>query len=862
MKKIYALLVGIDDYPSPISRLNGCVKDVNKVAQYLKTYHGPVGVQAETPPVLMTLDGLPIQTWGSLQICQLLNEAATYQQIVKAFRSFLCVAEAEDMVWFHFSGHGSEEWTAEQFLPLEPNGKDQTLVCYQADPEEDRLHLADKEIAVLLHEVASQDKEGKPKECPPHILVSLDCCHSGSGTRDLAENMGYRTRNFIADRGIGGGVIGFRPAKVRRNLDTYLDGVYLKMLEKEKELQVPLARHLLISACSSIEKAGDLPTGGVFTNSLVNALDATAGQLNYADLYLRTKANSNQARKAQNPQFESIGNFNPYTRFLDGTPMGRADRYVITFEEGRWVVKCGAIHGLPTKPVQAIKLLIRNLPPEEMVIGETSIKAVGALKSEIQVSTNLNLDTKRQYYGLLYHFPAEPVFVYLHGSDEEALQDLKDAWEETLNIRWLAPSNGADQPAMEVKASDRQYIMYDVQRNLQLFAIPQVQEAEKTAAVIFRNIVKIVKWNRMILLDHQKSRLKPKLKFILETRDKKGQVYPLNGPEIKLYLSLDKYFHRPNDGVIGLPINPKIRIIAQGRPLYCYLLHLREDYSINAYEGPVSFHPSDFEGQSEVLLPLWKKNMGLWLLENDWESTSYFKILITTQPIEHEQFLQSKLGSFRAMRRRWSQLAKADDDWCSFTMKVNLIQTLAQIQSDQVVSIADGQVRILPHSGIQAKLSWIEAPWDPQSADPVARFRLFTSPDLELIHFDKKTGTASGQVLVFTELNLAENEDFDQHPLSIELNTPCEEAETIVPLCFDGQDFRIAGHAQPQGDKTLVKVTFFPKALGKAEKLANGLVPNPFDPTDHQHPSLYEGYPIAFFKVKRTFLAQGVLPWN
>lgn len=35
-RNLYALLVGINEYPEPISRLSGCVNDINTVEEYLK----------------------------------------------------------------------------------------------------------------------------------------------------------------------------------------------------------------------------------------------------------------------------------------------------------------------------------------------------------------------------------------------------------------------------------------------------------------------------------------------------------------------------------------------------------------------------------------------------------------------------------------------------------------------------------------------------------------------------------------------------------------------------------------------------------------------------------------------------------
>nr|WP_157453000.1 caspase family protein [Coleofasciculus chthonoplastes] len=41
---IYALLVGIDNYPYPISPLQGCVNDITVVAEYLRRNYGKCNV--------------------------------------------------------------------------------------------------------------------------------------------------------------------------------------------------------------------------------------------------------------------------------------------------------------------------------------------------------------------------------------------------------------------------------------------------------------------------------------------------------------------------------------------------------------------------------------------------------------------------------------------------------------------------------------------------------------------------------------------------------------------------------------------------------------------------------------------------
>ncbi|MDX1408475.1 MAG: caspase family protein, partial [Saprospiraceae bacterium] len=319
MKNLYVLLVGINDYQPPLQPLRGCIKDINRLHKFIDQHCDDFEVHP------MRLE----------------NANATYRNIIDGFQKHLCKAGPDDVAWFHFSGHGSEEYCAEELRAIEPNGKDQTLICYDSRSG-GAEHLADKELAVLLNQVATRDDQGNPKKNPPHIVVSLDCCHSGSGTRSASDDAEVRTRNASSSGKI-------------RSLDSYIDGFYAK---QGGTFQVPPSPHVVLSACESIQLAGDLSKGGAFTTGLVDALNRTKGDINYADLFMQARSSVRKIRKNQTPQFDTIGNFDPYVRFLAGTRKGTPDLYEVVKENDKWYVKCGAIHGLPTAPASPIELEI------------------------------------------------------------------------------------------------------------------------------------------------------------------------------------------------------------------------------------------------------------------------------------------------------------------------------------------------------------------------------------------------------------------------------------------------------------------------------------------------------------------------
>lgn len=160
--ELYALLVGIDRYDprSRVPNLRGCVNDVTAMADLLqRTFAVPAA-----------------------NIRQLTNEAATHQAIKLAFRHFLIKkakawaqagrTDPPPAFLFHYSGHGSQ---ARDETGTEPDGMDETLVAHDS-----RLpgiyDLKDWELGQFIAEL---------NEYSDNVTIILDCCHSGSGTRNV-----------------------------------------------------------------------------------------------------------------------------------------------------------------------------------------------------------------------------------------------------------------------------------------------------------------------------------------------------------------------------------------------------------------------------------------------------------------------------------------------------------------------------------------------------------------------------------------------------------------------------------------------------------------------------------------------------
>ena len=298
---IYALVIGINDYPPPVDKLAGAESDAKKISDFISENY------KEYSPKIKIL----------------LNKDATYQSVLSGFREHLNKAGQNDIIWFHYSGHGSRQPAAPELEKFNSGKKDETLVLYDSRPN--GKDLADKELAVLIHEVS---KNGA------HTVISLDCCHSGSGTRSVDTDAGvgkFRTR-LSDDR------------TDARSLDSYLEGYFVK-----NGLEVPKSDHVLLAACNRFQTSKETWSGsGLFTENLLKTLTEIGKEISYADLFVKLRQGVVGFKWDQDPQIEPSGNFNINTRFLDGTPMPLHKKYALSLSDEQWKMEAGEILGFNT----------------------------------------------------------------------------------------------------------------------------------------------------------------------------------------------------------------------------------------------------------------------------------------------------------------------------------------------------------------------------------------------------------------------------------------------------------------------------------------------------------------------------------
>ncbi|MFF8815436.1 caspase family protein [Streptomyces pactum] len=283
MRTVYALLVGIDDYPEDDLRLRGCVADVRAAERWLT--------------------GRPDLT---VRARPLYDSDASRAAVLDGIRGHLGRGGPGDTALLWFSGHGSREETAD---PREATGMAQALVCHDSSAPGGRP-LFDSELGALLDGIAGRGA---------HVLAVLDCCYSGGATRD--ETAG-RARSAA-----------WRPWwRAPRGRDA-------------QGGDPGRGRHVLLAASRLDEPAyEDLLDGehrGLFSHTVLDTLGRHGTAVTYRKLHSRVHARVQERRPLQHPDL--VGRADGYV--LSGDPAPAAP-FLLRHTASGWQVDCGSAHGL------------------------------------------------------------------------------------------------------------------------------------------------------------------------------------------------------------------------------------------------------------------------------------------------------------------------------------------------------------------------------------------------------------------------------------------------------------------------------------------------------------------------------------
>lgn len=772
--KLYALLVGISDYRPDIGKLSGCVNDVNQFEKYLED-----NFKKETRRILTLRDS-----------------EATYANIIKSFRTHFKDVTKDDVVVFKYAGHGAQWKSAKEFYEYFPDGMDEGLVCYDSRQEGGVFpyDLADKELAVLIDEIAKKE---------PHIAVILDCCHSGSGTRDVNSFKLLKPRQT-------------HQVDSQRPLDSYIDGYYARLRKSGAALKIPTSRHILLAACERRQKAWEgLDKRGVFSNTLEEVLEKSGSDITYADLFTRSRLAVRQFADNQDPQFETYGGFNAFDGFLGSQASKKARSFMVYFDSksNKWWAECGAADGLPTEADKSVELIIYDQDDKTKKVGTANTVEVGVQKSIIAFDG----DTDRGYQAEPTTLPIPPMPVYLEGEDTAAVEAALKKSGAVVNFEFVKAPHKPDGLRYTLAAGKGKYELKQRETG-QL-----IQWADKDSLEqLFPVINHVSRWERLLKLqNHDTSIDKNVVDFAVYETDAGEKV-------IHKYTDEDVILEYTGSGKEEDDVHLQLKVsngTAKERHFACF--QFSSDTGLIEY-GIQAVVNQAVDKTHEITL----KKSSLYLDENENEITFVYKLFVSDQPVEDYVLVQpalkigSKVGSHRGGDRRAQQNMK-QNDWFAKTITIKLARRIDQVGARDT-SISGGKIKIKAHKGMTANLSMAaaKAPTRSVGVNPTI-YQVMENQGLEMCNFAPGTRAAGSEsVLEITDI---QNEaSLKEQPLEIEIgDLGLQEDEYVLPLTIDAEGHVVLGgdtwkdengHTQISIDH-IIPTPDQRRSLGKAMKL-------------------------------------------
>jgi len=165
--QVWLLLAGINFYPNEADRLRGAINDIGSIELGLKEYYKDINVIKLVASV--TGEG------GQSAPPEDKHLWPTWDNFTGNIKDITRKASADDVVWIHYSGHGTLRPTDNsEFVYQEGYGTDAALVLLEPDAQQGIRYLRGIELALVQDGMVYKGLK---------LTVVLDSCHSGSISR-------------------------------------------------------------------------------------------------------------------------------------------------------------------------------------------------------------------------------------------------------------------------------------------------------------------------------------------------------------------------------------------------------------------------------------------------------------------------------------------------------------------------------------------------------------------------------------------------------------------------------------------------------------------------------------------------------
>ncbi|MGD1703661.1 caspase family protein [Dapis sp. BLCC M229] len=850
-KKIYALLVGIDQYApdSEVPTLKGCENDIKAIEAYLKDQ-----IAGE---------------WELFEPRILTNEQATRQGIIDGFQEYLCQAGTNDIVLFYYSGHGGQQKTPEELLHLDPDNLNETLVCYDSRSP-GGYDLADKELKYLLAKVAEKE---------PRVIVIFDCCHAGAGTRSIDPSvLGTRLApEDTRDRPLSSFIFA-QDEKFKNLLLTSSE-----VDKKKTGLDLPRGKHILLAACRDYQyskeyKGDDGEPRGVFSYSLLQSLQQTNGRLSYSDLARNVAALVKGKVQDQDPQLEATNPEDLKESFLGDAIPERPFYFTLTYntkpKEKSWEIDGGALQGIPktsksAKETTLLAIFPVGSTPDDLkeiskAVGEAKVTKVLTAKSKVEITpTQGNLDENQSYWAVITSLPIEKLKVYIEGNltEEEGINLVKQALEEinsgqkSLYVEQVEDSTEANCTLLVDKG---QYLITQGKTPV-VAPIPKKPGYSKNAATeAIEALEAIARWTNILNLKSAKSSIKPTdvemeiIKYGYE--DEEGEITVASDSDKSLSTGSEYYLeYKYENGEWKRPVIKLKLTNHSNQKLYCAVLLLSSDYSIEPriHFYPYPENPEEYEsstiavsgansGESNSFESFVFVAIQEDFLENGiTEIKDVLKLIVSKTDFNADLLQQEGLeppqptralpeGTLESLMQQVSTRGAAKsrkkiDDWITKEVTVTVVKPrdAEQLQSDRNAKLMNGLVEVQFHPSLQAKVTLTTVSQTTRSVGNVATPPLLREEPGAIESFQFTTsrnsdpGLAAVELFNVNDVNLVTKDA----PLKLLVDQSLEEDEYILPISHDGEFFLPLGNGAKKGEQTEITLERLPKPTTSSRSL-------------------------------------------
>ena len=834
--KIYALLVGIDDYQTQltgVSSLHGCVNDIKAIQEYLKhaiATRNKIAAENGADNKWKLVDD-SVVPW------KLTNELATRQAIIDGFEQHLCQADSDDVVLFYYAGHGSQEPAPKVFSHLERDGNIETLVCHDSRANGVR-DLADKELNYLIEQVAKKD---------PHILIILDSCHSGTATRD--PDVVERRTN---------------PNPQPRDLKDFI--FPQEWLEQRLSKSYQRPRHIAISACRDFQTAkehtgSDGKRHGAFSYFLTEALKRTNGGLSYANLVQDINALITGKVKEQSPQIEAEPKDDLIQTFLGGAAGERINYFTLTHnkkEHHNWVINGGILHGIrPTSEGKTSLAIfpqgteLEDLQDIEKAICQAEVTQVMTEASKVVLfDEKIELSQEQVYWAVITDVPLPNLKVFFKG-DEAGKNIVLNVFDQDAN-KFVAKTDTQKNADYYLEADKGQYWIVQPSDNKPLVApVPEIPDTQgytqQHAKQIIKRLEHIARWKNIL-----------ELKTPPTSQVKAGDV------EMEVIVTSGGKEYSSKDGISPLPGDytfenndfkePKVKVKVTNRSdkdVYFQILELAGDYEIQVADFfderssirlPENQNGSENIARGEELecfIPDSYLNNGVRKYDNIYKlivSTREFDASLLQQPgLDNPPPINRSTGLSGTLNRLMDSVYTRQsrrtidsyiDNWMTQEVKVTLVKPPGgvEIKQSESTSLRNG-VELQGHPSFKGKFSLNPLPrssWNVNSdlIPPIVLEKTLEkrtsalrdgkrSPEPYNFNFDRSPGS-------FNVLEIVDVEDREsvtpENPIKLSVgHQTLSSNEYILPIAKNGESFLLLGQAKTVNSNIEITIERLPE---------------------------------------------------